>query len=995
MNFPSHPPDLNNYFLDLIFSEINQDFFLFRVSLFPERRIEFISESVQNALGHSPQSFYQDPQFIAKICHPDDSYLFAQLDEADSNHLEISCRLKTAEGKYCPARMEVLFESPLGQNSKKATGLVWLERDIKDYKGNLSILFPYWSYLMENLPLPITLSSFYDGQLISANPAFCRLTGYRVDELVGRNIIELNYCESPRDWVNLITETAHAPKPITRKISLRHQNGQIHDQYVTIFPVFFNNQLCTIALFNFEDSDGPKNPLSIESFLTDIFNHYPVSIAVLDRNFHYLFANTQFLKDFDLQKSQILGSHHTDVFPQSSRDILESFQHCLNGSPEIEKDSVIELHDGRKIHITWELHPWLEESGRVGGIILYARKISDPIPSQDLQNQREKIYQAYLQHSLSGIFIIGNDGQVIEWNPSMERITGYTRQEVLGRPYAEILRLLIPPSKLNNIDFHRKVNQFNRVLRAGKSSFLNRPVTEMIIQKDGQPKQLESVLFSIPIQGGYQIGGLLYEKTPDIIEVNHKPASDTLFHRFIEQAAEGIFLIDEENLIIEWNQGMEQITGWSKSDVLGKNPFYKLTEIFVPHQIDFRVLEQMKFLSTSTLLDAIPSLPDIIHQMEIVCAGGIRKTVSMTLQEIPTPKGIVLGGTLQDITDKIHIEHSERELLVLSEALLDTSRLLSSTLRLDEVLDRILKNVGKVVPHDAVNIMLLEDSSARIVGVSGYEGLTDIEAIKNQTYNIENYPTLKRIRDTRQMILIPDITQCEEWRQNEETSWVRSYLGAPVCVKDKLIGFINLDSRYPNFFTTAYSSRLQAFASQAAIAIENARLYEEIASLATTDELTGISNRRGFFDYGHREMERAIRFKRPLALIMFDIDYFKEVNDRLGHQAGDDVLRILVQRCQKVLREVDLFCRYGGEEFLALIPECSLSQAVSVAERLRKKVHEKPILTRKGKCTVTISLGIAELKPGTSTLNELIGNADEALYQAKNKGRNNVSISVR
>jgi hypothetical protein len=144
MDLPSHPPNLNDFFLDLIFSEINQDFFLFRVSLLPERKIEFISESVQNALGHSPQSFYQDPQFIAKICHPDDSYLFAQLDEEDSNHLELSCRLQTADGKYCPARMAVLFESQPDQNSKKATCLVWIERDTKSFEGNLSILYPYW-----------------------------------------------------------------------------------------------------------------------------------------------------------------------------------------------------------------------------------------------------------------------------------------------------------------------------------------------------------------------------------------------------------------------------------------------------------------------------------------------------------------------------------------------------------------------------------------------------------------------------------------------------------------------------------------------------------------------------------------------------------------------------------------------------------------------------------------------------------------------------------
>jgi diguanylate cyclase (GGDEF)-like protein len=115
----------------------------------------------------------------------------------------------------------------------------------------------------------------------------------------------------------------------------------------------------------------------------------------------------------------------------------------------------------------------------------------------------------------------------------------------------------------------------------------------------------------------------------------------------------------------------------------------------------------------------------------------------------------------------------------------------------------------------------------------------------------------------------------------------------------------------------------------------------------------------------------------------------------MGHQAGDDVIKTIIQRCQKILREVDVFCRYGGEEFVVLIPECEMEPAVRIAERLRKTICEKPILTRKGKCAASISLGVAELKTGINSLGALIGYADDALYTAKETGRNRVVASTR
>ncbi len=169
---------------------------------------------------------------------------------------------------------------------------------------------------------------------------------------------------------------------------------------------------------------------------------------------------------------------------------------------------------------------------------------------------------------------------------------------------------------------------------------------------------------------------------------------------------------------------------------------------------------------------------------------------------------------------------------------------------------------------------------------------------------------------------------------------------------------------------------------------ELARLHAEVQRLAVTDELTGIYNRRGIFELGVREVERARRYSRPLSVIMFDVDHFKQVNDSYGHSAADEVLTQIAARWRKVTRQVELLGRYGGEEFIVLVAEATAADAYSVGERLRLAVGDTPFNTRAGSINVTISFGVADLTPEIRELESLIDRADRLLYQAKEAGRN-------
>lgn len=173
------------------------------------------------------------------------------------------------------------------------------------------------------------------------------------------------------------------------------------------------------------------------------------------------------------------------------------------------------------------------------------------------------------------------------------------------------------------------------------------------------------------------------------------------------------------------------------------------------------------------------------------------------------------------------------------------------------------------------------------------------------------------------------------------------------------------------------------------------RAWSTVNELAMQDALTGLSNRRFFIPAAQREIDLARRHGQPLAVVILDVDHFKSINDAFGHLRGDDVLVQIAQRCRHALRTTDLLARWGGEEFIMLLPNTPLPQALQLAERVREDIACKRRIQIDGHdLQVTASMGVAGKTPGASlSLDELIQRADSALYRAKSDGRNRLAIA--
>jgi diguanylate cyclase (GGDEF)-like protein len=219
--------------------------------------------------------------------------------------------------------------------------------------------------------------------------------------------------------------------------------------------------------------------------------------------------------------------------------------------------------------------------------------------------------------------------------------------------------------------------------------------------------------------------------------------------------------------------------------------------------------------------------------------------------------------------------------------------------------------------------------------------------------------------------------------------------GAALRTSGQIYGTLKLLGRQPRVLSQPETRLLEAAALQIASAVRAHCLEVEVHRLTITDSLTGLYNQSYFLELAAQELKRAKRYEHPFSLLMMDIDHFREINENYGYLVGDEVLQAVSQTCHESLRQVDILARFGGEEFVLLLPETGLTEALGVAGRLLYTLRATPAQTTAGNIPVTISIGVSGLGGANGlTLDKLLDQADKALYQSKKNGRNRVTVWV-
>ncbi|MBI3581040.1 MAG: diguanylate cyclase [Nitrospinae bacterium] len=313
----------------------------------------------------------------------------------------------------------------------------------------------------------------------------------------------------------------------------------------------------------------------------------------------------------------------------------------------------------------------------------------------------------------------------------------------------------------------------------------------------------------------------------------------------------------------------------------------------------------------------------------------------------------------------------------------------TSALDFDRLMETFKQGVGQIFYADRFSLFLWKKETRTFkLAVSNREFSGYMGEI-----SVDDSPLMRDVVECGEIIFIRDIRQ-SKYKVRNTGVYVDNYaFGIPLLMEDKTIGVLNLNGNSAGFFDDHDLSFMRLGAELIARAVSNALQYKTIQEIAVTDPLTGIYNRRYFFERLRNEFERAHRYKSDMTIIMADLDHFKKINDNYGHESGDRALTSTAEILKKHLRKIDVVARYGGEEFILLLPEISKDKAYKVADRIRRDVESQAHDPGGGNFYVTISMGIADTKSyGVTTADDLIKRADENLYKAKSAGRNRVVV---
>jgi diguanylate cyclase (GGDEF)-like protein len=305
---------------------------------------------------------------------------------------------------------------------------------------------------------------------------------------------------------------------------------------------------------------------------------------------------------------------------------------------------------------------------------------------------------------------------------------------------------------------------------------------------------------------------------------------------------------------------------------------------------------------------------------------------------------------------------------------------LAGSIDLDEVLSRTLEAAGSLEGADAGLLMLPDAQGGKPLVAT--LGLSVEEA---ERHAITGPPDGRLARSITMSYTYPELERQDEDEGQQEI--IHAGLAVPLPGETQNLGYLTVFTRRKGHqFADDDVRQLETLAMRAGPAIENARRFREARQLADLDALTGLHNRRYFHETLARECARAHRYERKLSLIVFDLDDFKDINDRIGHLAGDAVLAEAAERVRDVVRTADIACRVGGDEFAVILPEASLEDADQLYRRILNAVSSRP-LGQAGK--LYLSAGVAELRPEDDPVS-FFKRADDALYRAKEAGKGRV-----
>ncbi len=445
-----------------------------------------------------------------------------------------------------------------------------------------------------------------------------------------------------------------------------------------------------------------------------------------------------------------------------------------------------------------------------------------------------------------------------------------------------------------------------------------------------------------------------------------------IFRNLVETVQSGIFIVDNRGFLVFVNaKFVEMLCYQNKGEMLGLNV---MRDLYVARD-DRKVLTNE--LNKNGFVKDVP--------VRLVRKDGSLAVLSVTGNFVRNENEQIIGvqGIAYDVTDRVNLERELQREKDKLEDLLVFGEQVSQIRDLDKLVNFIVEKTSRILESGKCSLLMFDPMEEELV-IKGCRGLPE-DAVHKRIKMGEGIAG--HVAKTGGQLLVSNIEYDGRFaRKNQPQYESRSFMSCAISLHRQLIGVLNVadKAKGQSVFNETDLKLLSAISRQSAVVLENAKVYKELEYLSATDPLTNLPNYRSFMKHLEEEIQRFHRFGTEFSLLLIDVDDFKSYNDTFGHPEGDVFLKSLSGILTDHLRLIDKVCRYGGDEFVVLLPGTPVKRAQAVAERMRLAVEQYTFRKQ-----MTISVGVVEYREFLDHF-DFVSRGDQALFRAKREGKNRV-----
>ncbi len=967
-------------------------------------KIKYASPSAREMFDYKDEDYTKyDP---LNYIHPDDISVvlegITRIIEDPSYTPTFQYRYKHNNGSY--RWVDSTFSNQMAEPGVEAVVINF--RDITERKEMETALHEsekYYRALIENAPDGIMVVN-QEAKISFESPSVARLLGYKPGELLGKNAFELINPDDLAQIMEIFMNGLDLPGLVHRgEYRLLHSDGDW--RYFEIVSHYLMNEPAIMGIIiNGRDITERKQieeavHRTERRFRALIENAMDgILIVSSERKVEYESPSVPRLLGYGaetLMRPDTLGLIH----PDDVDELYEAFRIGLE-TPGYVHRGEYRLKD---VHGEWRyieiVSQFLMKDSAVEGVIINGRDITERKSAESALRESERRFHSIVSESNDGITLTDETGHILEFNNALEELTGLKRDEVLGMYIWDLMMRLIPQNEITD-EMHRRVKEdIQHYLDAGEDPKFSAGIEVSIERTDRTRRFIQVRVFSIRTDKGWRLGSIVRDIT------EKKQAEEALRQQF-----NNLRTLYQMTAILGQSSDLEEVFHTALNSLQSTLATDRAAVLlFDPDGV-------IRFKSWQGLSDAYrkaveghsPWKPDDPEPQPILVPDverdpGVSHLLSALVNEGIGSLGFIpilyqgkLLGKFMIYFNKKHQYHDGE--VQLAQTIARHVAFAISRQKADDAL-RASEKMYRILYEDNPSMYFTADENGLTLSVNKYGvnqlGFAPDELIGKPIVDIFHPDDRESVRLQIELCMSsPEQTVQIEARKIDKNGVVRWVRESACAVRDThghLVVLVTCDDVTKR--KQAEDELRHANRSLQAAHKDLQKMFEYEQTLARTDALTGLFNRRHFFDIAIREFNAALRYRRQMTIIMFDVDGFKKANDTFGHSLGDDILTRISQVTKSQVREVDILARYGGDEFTVLLPETNADQAYITAERIRQSAEFTGIEAGSSFLSVTLSIGIAEIDLASDrSVEDIIRRADQALYTAKQAGRNHTVV---